>query len=255
VSLDLQPCLLDGVLSVRTSVATLVSDINFTTDIVRFKIILDAVTIAISAAEAARAAAFNAGINAEAARVAFTRVHHSRPDSDSDSNRSANNRSLGYYANRHNDGYDSSGGDLPANDRSDSDSTASSMEPLEWGNDEPVGFADPDGPANDSLALDPPQDDERQPRVVVRRRQHVAGRWGVGLCLLFLLTVVTPAGATPAIAYDSAFAFRTVCTSLTAAVEKADKGYDSRFVYHDLDVYDLPFGPRTEDCCFLRHFC
>jgi hypothetical protein len=101
------------------------------------------------------------------------------------------------------------------------------MEPLEEGNDEPVEFADLHDPANDSLALDLPRDDERQPLVVVRRRQQ-AGRWGFGfsfgsmisLCLLFLLTVVTPANATPAIVYDSAFAFCTVCTSLTAAMEK-----------------------------------
>jgi hypothetical protein len=85
---------------VRTSISTLVSDIDFTTDVVRFKIILDAVTIAIKAAEAARAAAFNAGINAEAARVAFSRVHHSPPNSNSDSDRSDNNRSMDYYANQ-----------------------------------------------------------------------------------------------------------------------------------------------------------
>ena len=72
----------------------------------------------------------------------------------------------------------------------------------------------------------------------------------VSLCLLFLLTVLTPAGATPTgITYDSAFAFRTVCTSLTAVAERMEKWDNSRFVYHDLDMYELPFGPSCDDDC------
>jgi hypothetical protein len=40
---------------------------------------------------------------------------------------------------------------------------------------------------------------------------------------------------------------RVSCTSLTAVVERVEKWDNSRFVYHDLDVYELPFGPRTDE--------